>query len=144
MPKLTQLYEPCLADPLQNGTILEHYIAGEQIDPGKVVNFDPTGVVRVADAAVAGRHTPAGLSLQKMKQPRQTVPVVKHGLVAGFDLTNLAYGAIVFLDTTGDLADAPNATTSVPIAKVVPSTRPNADGTLQKLLEVFIYPTVTY
>lgn len=145
MAKLTQLYPPCLVDPLANGNILDHYIAGEAVDPGKVIYFHATeGRAYLADAAVSGKHTPAGLSLQMRKNAQQSVPVVKRGQVAGYDLAALNYGALIYLDTTGDLADAANATTTVPVGRVVPTTRPNADGSLQKVLDVCFSPIVNY
>lgn len=141
MAKLTILYPPCLADPLENGNILEHRIAGVTIAPGKVVYDDPTtGKALIADAAVSGKHTPAGLAVQMQKNANQAVPIVRRGLVGGFDLTARNFGDLIYLDTTGDLADAANGTTTVVVARVVPSTRPNTDGTLQKLLDVFINP----
>jgi hypothetical protein len=145
MAKLAILYPPCLTDPQENGNVLEGRIAGELIAAGKVVyDIAATGLAGVADAAVAGKHTPAGLSLQTDKAARQSCPIVKRGQVNGFDLSALAFGALVYLDTTGDLADTANATTTVVVGRVAPVARPNSDGTLQKCLEVFINPLVNY
>lgn len=146
MPKLAISYPVCLADELnpRTGVRIDHRIAGEAIDPGKVVYDRADGQAGVADAAVAGRHTPSGLSVQIRKEARQACPIVQEGFVAGFDLAAVAVGTLIYLDTAGDLADAPNATTAVPVGRVVPTTRPNADGTLQKLLYFRVNPLVNY
>lgn len=145
MAKLAILYPPCLADPLENGNVIEARIAGETIDVGKVMYEDATtGLAYVADAAVAGKHTPAGINVQMKKNARQAVPCVRHAQIAGFDLTALAPGALIYLDTTGDLNNVANATTTVPVGRVVPVNRPNADGTLQKLLEFNVNPNVNF
>jgi hypothetical protein len=144
MAKLTISYPVCLPDEQHPGTRLDHRIANETIDPGKVVYDRADGLAGVADAAVVGKQQPSGLSVQVQKQARQSLPIVQEGFIAGYDLTALAFGALVYLDTTGDLADAANATKTVPIGRVVPTTRPNADGTLQKLLYVFFNPLINY
>lgn len=146
MAKLTISYPICLADELnpRTGVRIDHRIAAETIDPGKVVYDRSDGQAGVADAAVAGKHTPAGIAVQIQKQARQTVPIVQEGFVAGYDLSALAFGALVYLDTTGDLADAANGTTSVVVGRVVPTTRPNTDGTLQKLLYFSTNPLVNF
>jgi hypothetical protein len=146
MAKLTVLYPPCLADPLMNGNILDHRIANETIAAGKVVYELATGKVAVADAAVAGKHTPAGISVHQQYFAGQSVGLVQNGLIAGYDLSAKNVGTIIYLDTTGDLADTANATTTVACGRVVGSTKPRAvnDGTYEKLIWFHVNPNVNF
>jgi hypothetical protein len=62
--------------------------------------------------------------------------VVRKGVLDGYDLSSLAYGALVYLsDTDGTLADAAG-TVSVVVGRVVPGTSTTLGTSFDKLLFV--------
>jgi len=106
-----------LIDPLK--AEVYSVIAAEAITAGQVVFFDNTGKAQLADANAAGELQARGIALNAAGIG-MAVDIVKRGRVAGFTLTDQAYGAPIYLsNTTGALADAAGATT-VPVGSVIP------------------------
>ncbi|HEY3267347.1 MAG TPA: hypothetical protein VGM37_10500 [Armatimonadota bacterium] len=87
------------------------FIAGEALKKGKAVYIKADGKVWRADASAAGTAGSIGVCLSDVSAG-QAVEVLVHGLVAGFDLSALAYGATVYLSDSdsGILADAAGTT----------------------------------
>lgn len=85
-------------------------IAAEDLGIGQAVKYIPSstgaGKVNKADATDATKGRAVGLVTAAVKAGHP-VTVLKKGVVDGFDLSGLDYGASVFLsDTPGALADA--------------------------------------
>jgi hypothetical protein len=109
-------------------------VAGVSITAGQAIRQNTSsGKAALADAnAGSGAEKAIGLSLNAAGAG-QGVSFIQRGKVYGFDLSGLAYGALVYLsDTAGALADAPSTTNSVPVGRVVALS--NSD--LTKVLEL--------
>ena len=108
-------------------------IAAVTITNGQAVRQNTSGKAALADAnAGSGAEKFRGLALTKVGAS-QGVSVLKRGHVYGFDLSSLAYDALVYLsDTAGALADAPSTTSSVPVGRVVAL----SDSNLTKVLYI--------
>jgi hypothetical protein len=96
-------------------------VAGVAVTAGQLIRQNTSGKAALADAnAGSGAEKAIGLAL-KSKGVGQGLSYLTHGKVYGFDLSGLAYGALVYLsDTPGALADAPSTTNSVAVARVEP------------------------
>lgn len=108
-------------------TIAEVYdvILAETTTSGQALHQNSSGNYALADANVAGKQQFRGLALKK-GGAGQAVSMLKRGHVAGFDLSGLAYDALVYLsDTPGELADTASATKTVPCGRVVGMTDPD-------------------
>jgi hypothetical protein len=81
---------------------------------GQSVYLDPTtGTILPTAAAIAGKYQARGLSLNSAG-PGQAVDVLESGYVAGYDLTALAFDALVYLsDTPGKLSSTAGTNSSV-------------------------------
>jgi hypothetical protein len=108
-------------------------VAGVAVTAGQVIRQNSSGKAALADAnAGSGAEKAIGLAL-KTKGAGQGVSYLQQGRVYGFDLSGLAYGALVYLsDTAGALADIPSTTNSVPVGRVVPL----SDSDATKVLEL--------
>ena len=108
-------------------------IAGVAVTQGQAVYQNTSGKAAIADAnAGSGAERFYGLAL-RTRGIGLGLSVLKEGHVYGFDLSSLAYGALVYLsDTAGKLADAPSTTNSVPVGMVVPL----SDSDLTKVLYI--------
>jgi hypothetical protein len=144
MADIAILYPPNLANQDDPGVDVATRIAGASIAAGQVTTVDTNGYAQVADASVTGSQQPDGINIVLPKNQGQAISVVRAGIVAGYDLSALAFGALVYLDTAGQISTTANGTKTVPLGKVVPSARVNADGTVDKLLQVWINPLVNY
>ncbi len=96
-------------------------IAGATLTAGQAIRQNTSGKAALADAnAGSGAEKFRGLALRGVGSG-QGVSILKKGHVYGFDLSGLAYDALIYLsDTAGALADAPSTTNSVPVGRVVP------------------------
>jgi hypothetical protein len=108
-------------------------VAAVAITAGQVIRQNTSGKGALSDAnAGSGAEKAIGLALNA-GGAGQGISYLQQGRVYGFDLSSLAYGALVYLsDTAGALADAPSTTNSVPVGRVVPLS--NSD--LTKVLEL--------
>lgn len=108
-------------------------VAGVAITAGQIIRQNTSGKGALSDAnAGSGAEKAIGLALNA-GGVGQGISYLQQGRVYGFDLSGLAYGALVYLsDTAGALADAPSTTNSVPVGRVVPLS--NSD--LTKVLEL--------
>jgi hypothetical protein len=95
-------------------------IAAVAMAIGKACYFNTSGNAALSDGSAAGTAHFDGLALEAAGAGFG-ISLLKRGIVAGFNLSGLAYGASVYLsDTdTGILADAAG-TVSVAVGKVVP------------------------
>lgn len=91
------------------------------LSAGQAIQFNANGKAALADAnAGSGAEKARGLVLGSVGIG-QGVSYVLRGRVTGFDLSGLAYGALVYLsDTAGELSDTPSTTNAVPVGRVVP------------------------
>lgn len=82
------------------------YIAAETITKGQAVYITTAGKVGVADANAAGKQQFRGIALNG-GGAGQAIEVVHEGELAGFTVSGLNVGVLVYLsDTAGALADA--------------------------------------
>lgn len=145
MATVAILYPPTPSNQGDPSTEIVARIAGAAVTAGQVVYDDPTtGKVLVADAAVAGKHTPAGIVVQQDRAIGQGVNLMRKGHVAGFDIQALNAGAILYLDTAGTINTVANATTTVPLGTVVPTGKVDSTGAVQKVLDLFINPSLNF
>lgn len=88
--------------------------------PGDVVFLDAAGkATKTTGSAV----TTCGLALEKAGT-RQAVSVLKRGVVGGFDLSAVAYGAKIYLSDTAGKLSTTAGTTSVVVGKVIAASDP--------------------
>lgn len=93
--------------------------AAEDITCGAGCRFDANGKAIQGNAANATNADIAGLSVRSQKTGEGVV-LIRKGIVAGYDLSGLAFWAKVYLsDTTGKLADAAGTVSKV-VGHVVP------------------------
>jgi hypothetical protein len=137
-------YPICQANQDDPGTDVVTRLAGAAISNGAPCYEDTNGKVGPADATNALKQQFIGISISENKVAGQSVAIVRHGLLAGYNLDSQAFGAIIYLDTAGALADAANGTKTVPIGKVTGTARTDSAGTILKLLRVGVNPLVIY
>lgn len=96
---------------------------------GDVAYLDSNGKAAAASGAAAGTTKTTGIVLESAGV-RQGVSVLRRGKVAGFDVSGMAYGALVYLSDTAGKLDTAAGTVSVVVGKVVPM----SDSDLTKVL----------
>ena len=108
-------------------------VGGATITAGQAIYHNSSGKAALADAnAGSGAEKARGLALRGVGSG-QGLSVIKKGAVYGFDLSGLAFDALVYVsNTAGALADAPSTTNSVPVGRVIPL----SDSTPTKVLWV--------
>ena len=93
-------------------------IAGVAITAGQAVYINSSGNAVLADASAAGTAVCIGIALQSVSAG-QAFPVQIDGYVTGFDLSSLAYNALVTVsDTAGDLDSGGSPTVTAPVGRV--------------------------
>ena len=108
-------------------------IAAVAISAGQAVYINSSGKAALADASTAGTAVVIGIALESVAAG-QVVPIQVYGFVSGFDLSAVAYGALISLsDTAGDLDNgAGSPTVAAPVGRVFALT----DSALTKVLFV--------
>lgn len=105
--------------------------------PGQATYLNSSGKAALATAAAAGTVKTGGIALEKAGT-RQGVSILRRGKVAGFAVSGLAYGALIYSsDTAGSVADAAGTSSQV-VGKVVPM----SDQNLTKVI-FFDFPWLT-
>jgi hypothetical protein len=98
-------------------------IAAETLTGGAACYLTSAGKQGLADANASGKEQCTGVMIPNVASgvgAGQGFTLLRRGHVAGFDLSGLAYGALVYLsDTPGKLADAASATKTVRVGRVV-------------------------
>jgi hypothetical protein len=113
------------------------FVPNLAITQGQAVSLNSSGKAVLADANDSSTDSGSaqqfkGIALEKAGT-RQGVSILKRGVVAGFDLSGLAYGAKVYLsDNAGNLATAASATKTVVVGQVTAM----SDSDLTKVLYV--------
>lgn len=87
------------------------------ITRGQAVYITAAGLVGVASGAAAGTAVYAGIATSSAPAG-QRVEYIEKGLVSGFTLTALDYGAVVFLGDTAGTLDTAAGTVSVAVGRV--------------------------
>jgi hypothetical protein len=138
---------------IANGHEQYTFEAAEQINVGQVFRIDAT--TGKATKANATNATEAGqaslgvynsglyLAIDQARQAGNAVTGVKKGLIDGFELSALGYGAQVYLSNTdGSLADVTGTiTTNTPlVGRVVPAPLTGTPTVQDKLLAVNFPP----
>ena len=119
-----------------NGTEIFSYFANAAIAAGQSVYETSTGTVDLASANTAGHEQFRGLALQSVGAG-QAVDVIQKGAVEGFDLSGLAYDALVFQsDNAGNLATVASGTKTVQVGRVKPMPTKDSSGNIKKVLWV--------
>ena len=133
-----------VADPRAR---VRNYIANAALNGGVPVYILSTGKAALCTAADATHGQFAGITIPTKNSgyaagAGQAVEVVVWGEIEGFDLSGLAYGALVYVADDGTFATTAG-TKSVPVGKVVPSSDLDSSGNPKKLLMVMVpYLTV--
>ena len=84
---------------------------------GTAIYFTSAGVAALSDASAAGTAIVDGIIVET--QGRGATVITGRGLVYGFDLSGMNYGALVYLsDTAGALTDTDEGTVSIVVGKV--------------------------
>ena len=126
--------------PQENGTEIYPYIADVALTAGGPVYITSTGTVGSAGTATSGAQQFRGLALQTVGAG-QGVDVLAKGLVEGYDLSGLAYDALVYgSDTVGSLATVAGTKTVV-VGRVYPGSSRDSSGNIKKLLFVTVANT---
>ena len=98
-------------------------IAAETLTGGAACYQTSAGKQALADANAAGKEQVRGIMIPRVTSgvgANQAFTLLKRGHVAGFDLSGLAYDALVYLsDTAGKLSDTASATKTVRVGRVV-------------------------
>jgi hypothetical protein len=139
MSAISILYPICDAYQDRGGEDVKARLGGVALTNGLIVYDDPTtGKMKISDAA-GGATTQQvyGINITGYSTGiGQAVTVMRHGVVAGFDLSGLNFGALVYLSTAGGIDTAANGTKTVVIGKVVGSSETDSSGNVKKLLAV--------
>lgn len=94
-------------------------IAGTAITAGDLVHWDASGRLVRSNASAAATAKFAGVALNTVVA-NQAVSVLKHGYLAGYGVSSLAYGAKLYLsNSAGGVEDVPG-TINVVVGAVVP------------------------
>lgn len=113
-------------------------LAAETVANGNVGYLTSAGTYGLADANASGKEQVRGIFLQA-GGAGQGVSLLTRGHVGGFDLSGLAYDALVYLsNTAGALADAAG-TMTVPVGRVVPMS--DADKTKVLFVDTAVLTT---
>ena len=106
---------------LIDDTMNERYsvVVTEAVTNGQVGYVLSTGKYGVADANAAGKQQARGLFIEAAGANGGST-LLKRGRVGGFDLSALAYDALVYLSDTAGALDTAAGTMSVTIGRVVP------------------------
>lgn len=130
--KLTgQLVEPCFPHLSEIYPI----IANESVTNGAPAYLASTGKYGLADADASGKQQFRGIILEAAGAGQGTSLLTK-GKVWGFDLSSLAYDALVYLaDAVGTYVDTAGTMTVI-VGRVVPL----SDRDLTKVLEINVDP----
>lgn len=115
-----------------NISVVVPLVAAEEIDRGEAVYVDTNGKAALADASSAGTAVCVGIALQDVAAG-QSVDILVMGMVSGFTISGLAYGALVKVsDTAGALDNGGSPTVSAPVGRVFAL----SDGDRSKVLFV--------
>lgn len=110
-------------------------IAGADLTAGTVVRQDGiTGNVVAANSATAPNAAVDGIAWRDVKAG-QAITVFKGGILDGFDLSGLAYGAKVYLQDAGGLGTTAGAVSTV-VGEVVPGNATLLGTAADKLLRL--------
>lgn len=106
------------ASGIANEHVQYTHEAAEGVDPGQVYRLDANGKAVLAASDVAGNAGPElFIAIDGARQAGNAVTGMSSGLLEGFDLEALAFGAQVFLGLAGAVADAAG-TVSAPVGRV--------------------------
>ncbi len=117
MPDITRSTGNVRATHPRNAEIYDGQVS-EAVLEGQAIHLHTTGKLRLADSNVAGRQQARGIALNSAGTGRTGVSYLRRGTVAGFDLSGLAYDALVYLsDTVGEFSTTAG-TMSAPVGRV--------------------------
>jgi hypothetical protein len=113
------------------------FIPAVALTRGQATYLNSSGKAALGIATAAGTVKTGGIALETAGV-RQGVSILKRGKCAGFTVSSLAYGALIYSsDTAGSLADAAGTSSQV-VGKVVPM----SDSDLTKVI-YFDFPWLT-
>lgn len=105
-------------------------VANEALTQGAATYMASTGKYGAARAGTAGKQQFRGIALQACGAAQGT-SILQRGAIGGFDVSGLAYDALVYLsDTAGGLLSTTAGTMTVPVGRVVPM----SDASLTKVI----------
>lgn len=106
------------ASPVNNQVKI-NMLAGVAIVAGQALTINSSGLAILADASAAGTAVAIGVALEDASA-NQAVPILVDGFLEGFDLSGVAYGALLSLsDTAGDIDNgAGSPTVAAPMGRV--------------------------
>lgn len=113
--------------------------AAEAVANGQTAYLATTGKYGLADTDAAGKQQFRGIFLEPAGA-NQGTSILERGAVGGYDLSGLAYGALVYASDTAGGLDSTAGTMTVAVGRVVPM----SDDDLTKVLDVFVNPLTTW
>lgn len=121
---------------VENSIEQHTYDAGVALEAGTPVYLDTNGVWQKASSAAANAAARVrGITVKKVAAGF-AVTAISQGILAGFDFTNQAYGAPIYLnDTAGVIGDAAG-TVSILVGYVIPGPSQGRGVARKKMLLV--------
>lgn len=115
-------------------------IANETLAQGAAAYLASTGKYGAARAGTAGKQQFRGIILQAAGAGQGT-SLLEKGAIGGFNVSAMAYDALVYLsDTAGGLLADAAGTMTVPVGRVVPM----SDRDLTKVIEIDVSVLTTW
>jgi hypothetical protein len=118
-------------------SMIRPMIAGAAVTPGDPLYIDGTlGTVKLADGNGTGTKQFCGFALAT-KAAGEAVDVLVDGWLDGYDVSGLAFGALVYVSDTAGGLDTTTGTVAVVVGRVEPlSDRDPVTGKPSKVLRV--------
>lgn len=124
--------------------IRSYLVAPGGVRAGQGVYVTAAGVVAPMNTATSGHEQFRGIALETYG-PGQAVDVLEEGFVAGYDLSAVAFDALVYGQDADGVLGTAAGTKSVPVGRVVPlSDRDPSTGQPSKLIYVRSSATTNY
>lgn len=120
--------------------------AGEAITPGAPVRFDTsTGKFMNGNASSTSENKIYGIATGKKAIPAGwPVTAVAIGVLDGFDLSAMNFGAPVYVSDTDARLSTAVGTTTLVVGRVIPATATLTGTTYDKLLDVLVTDALAF
>lgn len=118
-----------------NGHEQYTFEAAERIRVGQVYSFDANGKAVLAPASAPFANKALFVAIDEARQAGNAVTGIAVGLLDGYDLDALAYGAPIYVGNTGNLSDTAGTNSQV-VGRVHPVSRTSPSGA-DKIVRVF-------
>lgn len=117
-------------------------VGGAALSGGNSAYIDTGGLAQLCTSADATHGQFAGIAIPAKNSGfacgvGQACNLLQWGEVEGFDLSGVAFGALIYVADDGTYATTAG-TKTVPIGKVVPTTELDSSGNYKKLLMIMV------